>query len=300
MPDFRIVVLGDSVPWGQGLNIPDKFYSLVQFALAGNNDPQSCIVLAHSGATIGVGVDNSSDPVDGEVPTSFPTIIRQCETFSDSPESVDLVLLNGGLNDIDFRLILNPFTDSSDLHDMIRQFCFRDMRTLLESVTGKFTKPAAKIVVTGYFPVLSVESHLPLVPLFLAMHGVGTATFLDILGDSVLHKVLANCEQFYEQSSRMLEKAVNKINQAAGGTPRVFFAQPPFTASNAALASDPWLWGVKVDFSPEDPVRDHRRVACDSFSTDPIRRLICHRASAGHPNVTGSRKFADAILAAIS
>ena len=53
MPDLRMVVLGDSVPWGQGLNTPQKFYSIVQASLTGNNDSQSCIVLAHSGATIG-------------------------------------------------------------------------------------------------------------------------------------------------------------------------------------------------------------------------------------------------------
>src|SRR5215510_2449522 len=111
---MRMVVLGDSVLWGQGLNPEDKFYSLVQAALTGNLDPQSSVVLAHSGATIGVGVTTNVAAIDGEVPTSYPTILQQCESFTDSPESVDLVLMNGGLNDIDFRLILSPFTDTSD------------------------------------------------------------------------------------------------------------------------------------------------------------------------------------------
>lgn len=299
MANFRMVVLGDSVPWGQGLNPPEKFYSLVQAALTGSNDSGSCTVLAHSGATIGVGVTTIGPEIDGEVPTSYPTVMQQCESFADSPESVDLVIVNGGLNDIDFRMILNPFTDSSDLQDMIRQFCFRDMKTLLRSVIGKFTKPAGKIVVTGYYSMLSAESNLPLAPVFLAMHGVSLSPFLDIFGDNILDKVIANCEQFYSESTKMFQKAVRKINKKTGGAARIFFAQPPFKAANAALAPDAWLWGVNPDFSPQDPVQKSRHEACNLFERDIIRRLSCYRASAGHPNITGSKKFAEAILAVI-
>jgi hypothetical protein len=38
MPNLRMVVLGDSVPWGQGLDPSQKFYTLVQAALTGSND----------------------------------------------------------------------------------------------------------------------------------------------------------------------------------------------------------------------------------------------------------------------
>jgi lysophospholipase L1-like esterase len=299
MANFRMVVLGDSVPWGQGLNTPEKFYYLVQAALTGSADLESCIVLAHSGATIGVNITTTGPQIDGEVPTSYPTVMQQCESFTDSPESVDLVLVNGGINDIDFRMILNPFTDSSDLHDMIRQFCFRDMKTLLRRVINKFTKPDGKIVVTGYYSMLSAESALPLAPAFLAMHGVSIAPFFDSLGGNLMDKIIANCEQFYKESSKMFKKAVSKINEVAGGTPRIFFAQPPFTASNAALAPNAWLWGVNPDFSPQDPVQNARHAACNLFEKDIIRRLSCYRASAGHPNITGSIKYAEAILAAI-
>jgi lysophospholipase L1-like esterase len=300
MPDFRMVVLGDSVPWGQGLNPSQKFYTLVQAALTGSNDPQSCTLLAHSGATIGVGVNSTGAAIDGEIPTSQPTIMHQCEFFADSPESVDLVLVNGGINDLNFRTILSPFTDSADLSELTRQHCFRDMKTLLESVINKFTKPGGKVVVTSYYPILSAESFSPLVPLFLAMHGVSVDPFFAFLGDGLLDKVVANCSQFYNLSNRMLRKAVRKVNEAAGGPERVFFAQPPFTASNAALAPEAWLWGVNADFSPQDPVRAERRAACDLLENDLVRRLTCERASAGHPNVTGASKFAEAILEALN
>src|SRR5512143_1544595 len=107
----RMVALGDSVVWGQGLEPGEKFSSLVQAAL----DIDSCTLLAHSGATIGVGVDTTEPPLDGEVPTWYPTILQQCAAFTDSPETVDLVIVNGGINDVEVRTILNPLTDSSHL-----------------------------------------------------------------------------------------------------------------------------------------------------------------------------------------
>jgi hypothetical protein len=46
---------------------------------------------------------------NGETPEARPTIIEQCDSFADSPDTVDLVLLNGGINDIGVATILNPF-----------------------------------------------------------------------------------------------------------------------------------------------------------------------------------------------
>jgi hypothetical protein len=299
MPDIRMVVLGDSVNWGQGLETPEKFYSLVKVALTGTDCTQSCTLLAHSGATIGAGVTTTQDPIDGEVPTSYPTILQQCADFTDSPETVDLVILNGGINDIDFRTIVNPFTDSADLEDMIKQYCFVDMKTLLENVVGKFTNPSAKIVVTSYFPMLSDQSHPPLINVFLAMIGVSLPPFVNILDGLVLNKIIGHCSMFYDESSRFFQKAIRQINRSPEGANRVLFAQPPFTAANAALAPDAWLWGVNLDLSPQDPVRVARHAACDLFETDFIQRETCYRASVGHPNLIGAQKYADAILAVL-
>jgi len=66
-----MVVLGDSIQWGQGLREDLKFHTLVQNHI----NPGGAIgvyktVHAHSGAIIGVGVNHQGPPVDGEVPTS--------------------------------------------------------------------------------------------------------------------------------------------------------------------------------------------------------------------------------------
>ncbi|PYS92743.1 MAG: hypothetical protein DMF64_07745 [Acidobacteria bacterium] len=299
MADFRMVVLGDSVTWGQGLLTEEKFYSLVKRALTGTNGAQGCTVLAHSGATIGANVQTTEPRVDGEVPTSYPTIIQQCDAFTDAPDAVDFVLLNGGINDIDVRLLLNPITDTKDLHDMILLFCYRDMKLLLGKVVNRFTKPTAKIVVTSYFPVLSEQSLPPLVHAFLALYGVSSGMFFPHLAEQIVAKVVANCTQFWNESNAVFQQAVNEVNAQAGGAPRVFFAQPPFTAANSALAPNAWLWGVNFNLSPQDPVQAARHQSCNAHEQDPIQREICYRASAGHPNLTGAQQFANAILAVI-
>jgi len=299
MANFRMVVLGDSVTWGQGLLTQEKFYTLVKLALTGTNGTQGVTVLAHSGATIGAHVTTTEPSVDGEVPTSYPTIIQQCDSFMDAPEAVDLVILNGGINDIDVRLLLNPLTDTNDLHDMIQLFCFKDMKTLLGKVVSKFTKPTAKIVVTSYFPVLSELSLAPLVHAFLALYGVSSGLFFPHLAEQIVAKVVANCAQFWHESNAVFQQAVDEVNAQAGGQPRVFFAQAPFTAANSALAPNAWLWGVNIALAPEDPIRDARHQACNLFEHDLLQREICYRASAGHPNLIGAQQFADAILAVI-
>ncbi|MFL6275935.1 MAG: SGNH/GDSL hydrolase family protein [Blastocatellia bacterium] len=296
MATYRIVVLGDSVNWGQGLETEEKFYSMVQASIP---DAES-VLLAHSGATIGVGTPPTEAQVDGEVPTAYPTILQQCDAFNDAPETVDLVLVNGGINDINIRFIINPLTDSAHLKDSTRLHCFQGMKTLLENVAAKFSKPSARIIVTSYYPILSHQTHVPLIEAFLAMQGLALPPFLDLLDGLVFAKIIANCEQFYTQSNHFLQRAINQVNAAVGGIPRIFFAQPPFGPENAALAPQAWLWGVNPDLSPQDPVQAARHIACDAFETDIIRRQTCYRASAGHPNIQGAQQYALAILALLS
>ena len=61
-----------------------------------------------------------------------------------------------------------------------------------------------------------------------------------------------------------------------------------------------WLFGINADLSPEDPMAAARRASCNACLDDFLRREQCYRASAGHPNLTGAQKFADAILAALA
>jgi lysophospholipase L1-like esterase len=290
-----MVVLGDSVTWGQGLPAPRKMHQLV----AGHFSPSPAIdaVLAHSGAVIGICGRRTRPPVHGEVPTAYPSVLQQCDAFVDDPAGIDLVIVNGGINDVDIRFILNPFTETDDLRDAIERCCFCDMRDLLRHVAAKFSNPAARIVVTTYYPILSEQSRFGLANEFLLTLGVPIAPVATIFGSGgpVWEKIIDHASIFYRESSDAIARAIAAVND-----PRCRMAGPTFTAANAALAPDAWLFGIRWDFSPQDPVAAERRAMCRRDEPDPIRREQCYRASAGHPNVAGARKFADSIIGALA
>ncbi len=172
------------------------------------------------------------------------------------------------------------------------------MGELLRRVAAKFSKATARIVVTSYYLILSDQSRFGLGNEFLLTLGVPIAplaTLFPAAGLPIWGKVLDNASVFYADSTDALRRVIADVGDA-----RVRLAAPAFTAANAALAGDPWLFGIRWDLSPQDPMAAERRAACARDEHDPIRREQCIRASAGHPNVTGARRFADAILAALA
>jgi lysophospholipase L1-like esterase len=292
---YSMLVLGDSVTWGQGLLDGQKMHDIVRRALAPARGPVSCRLLAHSGAVIGVDSGATAGSCDGEVPTSFPTILQQCDAASDT--NVDLVILDGGINDIDIRYILNPFTEEDDLADTTARFCGKDMAVLLDRALTRF--PAARIVVTSYYPILSQASHVGLLDDFMLTIGIPIGPLTRLIDDTLIYeRIVSNCELFFTESTRALQGAIGAANAQARG--RVGFAAPPFTEDNAALAPRAWLFGIKGDLTPEDPAAAARHASCDKCTKDFLRREQCYRASCGHPNVAGAEQFASAILAALS
>jgi len=314
MATTRLLVLGDSVTWGQGLLPAQKFTTQVATALGFTAAETQ--MLAHSGAIIGVNApEDAHAPLDGEVPTAFPSILQQVDAYK-TPETITHIVVNGGINDTDVKTILNPLTSVTKLQHMVRTHCQTGMRALLAAILARYRHPDLRIVVTGYFPILSSESlqtdhtvdiawqflqqrgvnipflpglNLPLTPSHISAHFSSRFLFLS--------KTITLCETFWKDSSRWLRQAVQDTN-ATLGTSRVSFADAPFTERNAALASDPWLWGVNIDpmLSPMDPVAPARQIACRRDEPDVFRRFACDRASAGHPNVTGAKQYTEAIL----
>jgi lysophospholipase L1-like esterase len=147
---FRIVCIGDSVVWGQGLLPNEKFNFLVQQALSPRFPGGATLEsIAHSGAVIGAtGV--SGIPQIGEVPASRLSIIEQCDSYANSPDTVDLVLMNGGINDVGVASILNPLALIPPLDTRVAHACHDGMLVLLKKVAAKFSKPTCRILVTGY------------------------------------------------------------------------------------------------------------------------------------------------------
>ena len=297
MAPSTLVVFGDSVNWGQGLLAPHKFSTLVKERLAARGVNLALYMAAHSGATIGVRGPTAIAGIDGEVPVSSPTLVEQVATYAGDPDDVAVIILNGGINDIDIRVILNPLTTAADLRHEITQFCGEDMLTVLMQIAVKFPK-TDRIIVTSYYPVLSPESQPFRIPFLLQTYGVGMPFFMN--QDLVFRKIVALCMQFWTESSVRLQHAAAACNAAVGGT-RVRYAAVPFTVGNAVFAGDPWLFGLNGDFSPQDEVVAERHAACN-LNIDPFdafAREGCYRASAGHPNVRGAAAYAQTIVATI-
>jgi hypothetical protein len=297
MAASKIVVFGDSVNWGQGLLTQHKFSTLVREGLASPGTSLTVQMLAHSGATIGVRGPGTTTRIDGEVPVSSPTVMEQVALYDDDPDDVAVIILNGGINDVDIRVILNPLTTQADLRHDIQQFCYHDMLVLLKAVAARFPT-TAPMVVTGYYPVLSNKSHPLRIPFLLETYGVGFPFFLD--QNLVFAKIVALSMQFWSESSVALQHAVMDCNTFVGAD-RVKYAAVPFTVDNAVFADQPWLFGLDGEFNPQDEVIAERRAACNLNiePNDIFGREGCYRASAGHPNTTGAVAYANAIIASV-
>ncbi|MGM0880101.1 MAG: IPT/TIG domain-containing protein [Bacillota bacterium] len=300
MDTFHLLVLGDSILWGQGLLESEKFHSLVGTAVQAKQGGIGFYktVLAHSGATIGA-EDTAVHPrLPGEVPTSYPTIMQQVDEFAGIDDYVDLVLLDGGMNDIGITTALNPL--GPDLAPLTKKFFLDDMVTLLTKVAGRFKK--AKIIVTGYYQPVSEDSNLTAVELFLIALGVrlggaagGAAG--GVLGALELQKVIDRSRQLLNESRMHIQDAIDLVNATPDGGNRILFADPNYGKAHAALTSDPYLYGINLNFTPEDGnVAPSRLVDCVATNQEGIQYELCRVASVGHPNPKGAEAYANAIV----
>jgi hypothetical protein len=294
---YRVFVFGDSVAWGCGLGDSDKFSTLVMNEVATRNGGGIGLyktVAAHTGAIIGVGNSDSGPELNSEVPNSFPTILEQVNKWKSIPDAkdVDLVLVDGGINDVGISTILNIHDKPNLLQDATQQHCYKDMKTLLAAITSAFS--TARIVVTGYFPILSSGSEQTMGHQFLSAVILLFLKFPDprIVPTNPAEwlALFLQCDVFARTANSALAKAVSETNSALGGPARIFFADPGFGPDNAVFAKDACLFGVRGDFSPEDGMASERSKVCGA-------EAFCKHASLGHPNAKGAAKYAQAISA---
>jgi len=316
---YSVAVFGDSVMWGQGLRESEKIPTCVIEGLT-TRLPRTRVTLAgnfaHSGATIGLRADGSRERggppkitrgTRQEVNVSLPSVLDQVEQFQGDAAAIDLVLLNGGINDVNVRAIL-PSLDDMALKRLTQLHCHDHMKVLLEQTLAKF--PNAQVVVCGYYPIITEESNPDAMQPFLIALGlwdIVAALLVGATASGIKQKLAANCALFLKTSDSSLAKAVDEVNREratiSGAARRVHFASPQFERNNAAFAMFPLLFGVDQQTSaPLDPaeVRDARIMACnEAYAGDVFGGQVCHRASAGHPTPHGARRYADEILAVL-
>ncbi|HEX3085379.1 MAG TPA: SGNH/GDSL hydrolase family protein [Pyrinomonadaceae bacterium] len=332
---LNLLVLGDSISWGQGLRDEHKASYLVKNWLeqqTGREVRQT--IEAHSGAVIGPS-ESSSDIVsrdaaltlDGELSRAYPTINDQVDyavkAFG-NPARVDLVIVNGCINDLDFRRLLNAANTADDIKQIAQAKCGLPVEALLTRVARTF--PSAHVIITGYYPILTEQTVNDLFMRALAKRFYSPEPNAPKMNDKALRaRLIENSRVWYQISGQLLSAAARKVDSeltASGSHQRVLFADPGFRIENAFAAKETRLWGFdatwlrkmlvvftlgRVQLRSNDERRSYRSDLCKAFFKKPAietaeqkatredRLMRCRLAAVAHPNRKGAVMYAEAI-----
>ena len=335
---LHMLVLGDSIMWGQGLRRENKFWWRVKNWL---QEKTGRAVLekieAHSGAIIGSGEPYPSlfGSPDGEVNLETPTINDQIDDavkYYVDPSRVDLILVDGCINDVDVRNLLNASASLESLSTEIGAKCGGRMETLLRRITTTF--PNAHVVVTSYYRIVSKKSeNNSFTRLLVKKLNSQNPDARRMTDEEMLERLISISEEWYRRSTSKLAQAVAAANaelQRNASNQKILFAEIQFAPEHAFGAPDTLLWNFKFGstnlsglrkaiviltlgtaaYKANDEVRESRGKSCkETFGrersgkkeTDPekqyreIKDLACRYASLGHPNKMGALIYTEAI-----
>jgi hypothetical protein len=335
---LEMLVLGDSIMWGQGLKPEQKFSWRIKCWLQEKTHREvRQNVFAHSGALL------SADPPtaprfksnDGEVNLPYPSINEELDHarafYGPGNTKVNLILLDGCINDVDVSNLLNVTTDPDWLRERINTSCKLGMHSLLKRVTESF--PNAQVIVPSYYRIVSSSTADNAFIRLLAKNLNNERPEARRMSDKEMRDRLINLsELWYRVSTADLREAVNTINSelaAKNLPPRVSFVEIDFWPENSFSAAETLLWnfifgstnlsGLRkfivilsfgtTAYKPNDEVRESRIRSCKETFKEPKgvketpaekssrkdRLLICRYASLGHPNQMGALVYTEAI-----
>jgi lysophospholipase L1-like esterase len=325
---FNVLVLGDSVMWGQGLRPENKSWHHLKIWLA-QQTGRSVTERneAHSGAVIeAANADETRVADDGEVNVAVPTLNRQLgvavQHYANGPQ-VDLVLVSGCANDVDVKNVLNSANTTEEVRLLTEGKCGKPMERLLRRITAAF--PTSYVIVTGYYPFVSEKTNND-----MFMRGLTKRFYKALAGASKLdqeatfNRVVANSDQWYRSSNKSLSEAVKTVNaKPDGAQSRVMFAEIHFLPEHSFRAPKTQLWNFesslirklvvilsfgKILLRPNDQVRKQRAASCKEYwKTLPTesniekkerknQELLCRYAALGHPNRQGVAAYTEAIM----
>ncbi len=330
---FLMLTLGDSIMWGQGLPENMKFRNIVASWIQGQlgGRPVKQFAYAHSGAQIMVnsGETDYAPNLSGEIPRSYPSITRQALNMALNDVvagAVDLILLDGGINDVGIASILLPTNSTGKVQEMADGTCVARMGNLLQQVKTVF--PKAAIVVTGYFQIASEQSDIVALTALISALGVAAGVEVGsllgipigaagaILGPLAKDQTVRNSVTWKNATDSGFGQLVVTLNQQADRPPRAAFASPTFGAENCFAAPNSYLFnvapfnrfsgvesaGLVSSFGvgePSDPlaaVQWNRARACLIAGR---KEAYCADACMGHPNPSGAQAYAAVVLSQI-
>ena len=317
-----MLVLGDSVLWGQGLKTEHKSWYHVKVWLE-KTTGRAVIekVEAHSGAII----ERSSPPEkltipNPEVDVALPTLneeLENAERFYSDRLVVEVVLVSGCANDVGTQNLLNA-TATEQIEEITQAKCGLPMEKLLRRITTSF--PAARVIVTGYYPFFSEKTRNDFILKALVRRFFSETPTLS--SKELLARLTANSNAGYRASNNALSQAVRNVNSGLHRE-RVMFAKIEFAPEHSFAAPQSHLWQFnrspfrmvlallsfgKIPLPANDEVRKQRSASCREFFKRPPgethaqkkdrerRRILCSYAALGHPNRKGALLYAEAIL----
>jgi lysophospholipase L1-like esterase len=340
-----MLILGDSILWGQGLAEKDKCTVYLRDAWSRASGARvDEYRFAHSGADIWddgqsgiLAALNPSPPVFpailpgdkailwrrpsqptpaerdavGEIPADEAYLLRQIlDARAALPGvAIDLVVVDMGINDNAVYDLVLPGKSKSAVVARARSLAPR-VRFALDKIGANF--PEARVLVSGYYPVVSSKSDLSKVVQFARrvveaalqenvrvpwLSRLSTLPLLDVLTHEVLTLLnmdLADrCTAWRDAMHTVLGDAV-KLFDAGRGV--AAFVDPDFQPEHALFAPQSLLWPF-VDGRPTDPKADDRRRWCDDTGTEGFERLRVESASLGHPSPEGAERYGRALVA---
>lgn len=184
---FNVLILGDSIAWGQGLLPQHRWRDLLvdRLRTALQRDVKEIAPQIHSGAVIGIGDRGEIDisglyspdvyppgqekptlldkgEYAGELPSTTPTVLAQLDTLEalDPDVPIDLVVVSAGINDVRIARFLDPFASERFIDDLIELHCRRHLTVLLDRIRVRCVdgNAACKVVVLSYFQMISEDS----------------------------------------------------------------------------------------------------------------------------------------------
>ncbi len=329
---YRLLVVGDSVIWGQGLEEKDKFYTLTKEWLEreafGSLRKVEMKVKAHSGSTLKFHPDeaekyrkagrNEATAFKPEVNVGFPSIWKQIEVAAEEYKvdgiggGPDLIMLMGGITDISSARVYDPNGDDDQLRREVRKYCFEDMYDVLEHTSQ--LHPNALISVVGYFPAISPNSSNSKL-LNAWLEALDTNSFKKGLVNNPIvrplffnklkKRAIMRSRIWVDESNKNIAAAVDKLNLKDGKI-RAVFVRSPLTEDTAVEAPNTKLFRMGKNGEVADPMAPSRIKDCndalpalkrETGIVYPIR--LCEVAAIGHPDPSGARSYAESIKAAV-
>ncbi|MGD9588792.1 MAG: hypothetical protein AB7Q37_03065 [Pyrinomonadaceae bacterium] len=321
---FDMLVVGDSLIWGQGLHEEQKFYTLtkewIEKEILAGSVPVELKVLAHSGSRVKLdpreraALDRAnrtgSEALHPEVNVSFPTIERQLAAavsiYSD-PKSVDLIMLSGGIPDVGVAKIIDPFESNKRLRERIDTYCRKHLGDVLADAAERF--PNAKFALIGYYPIITRYTPMKRIvnDILELYHWPRWSKPLvnNALNRSIFRlwkrKMIKRSRIWLEDSTAAFRDVARAVNQAAGRE-RAVFIPSPITERQSFGTPDSRLFTVARRGRPADPKGDTRLRECGPALSQlreetrlEYRTRFCELASVGHPNPAGAAAIAAAI-----